>query len=118
MVHLDDLTPADVAVFLDLVFRRVEIMRPSVPGMVADAFVVKHKGAAVAGRSRRIKTVILIHRDVISTGHIASPALVGPKPVGVCAMGGVNKTFDIRDSPAIAAAEARNRAVLKNDRCR
>src|SRR5438552_8282207 len=116
MVHLDDLTPADVAVFLDLVFRRVENKRPSVPGVVADAFVVKHKGAAVAGRSRRIKTVILIHRDVISTGHIASPVIVRTNAVRVCCIERLNQIFAHQVSAVIGAAEARKRAVLQNDR--
>jgi hypothetical protein len=48
-VHLDDHAPASVAVFPDLVFQRIEELRLPVAGAIADAFVVKHERAAVAG---------------------------------------------------------------------
>ena len=43
---------------------------------IADAFVVKHERAAVAGWSRGIKTVVLMHWNVIPARHLASPVVV------------------------------------------
>jgi len=82
-VHFDEQVPFGVTVFSDLVLQRVEEMLSPVAGPIPDAFVVKHERAAVAGRTRGIKTVVLIHRNVIPTRHLASPIVVRANAVRI-----------------------------------
>ena len=91
-------------------------MPPPVPGVVADAFVVKHKGASVAGWPRRIKTVVLIHGDVIPARHIASPVIVRANAVGIGCIDRLNQIFAHQVSAVIGASEARKLAILQDDR--
>ena len=56
---------AGVAILADLVFQRVEEMRIPIAGPIADTFVVKDECPTVAGWPRGIKTIVLMHRDVI-----------------------------------------------------
>ena len=56
---------AGVAILADLVFQRVEEMRLPITFPIADTFVVKHECTTIADWPRRIKTVVLMHRDVI-----------------------------------------------------
>jgi hypothetical protein len=75
-VHLDDQAPASVAVFSNLVLQGIEETRFPVAGSIADAFVVKNEHAPVTCWPCGIKTVILMHRDVIPTRHLASPIVI------------------------------------------
>ena len=111
-VHLDDQAPTGVAVPSDLVFQRVEEMRFPVAGPIADAFVVKHERAAVAGWSRRIKTVVLLHRNVIPARHLASPVVVRADAVRVGCIERLNQILAHYVSAVVGAAEALERTVL------
>jgi hypothetical protein len=115
-VHLDDQAPAGVAVPPDLVFQRVEETRLPVAGPITDAFVVKHERAAVAGWPCGIKTVILMHRDVIPARQLASPVVVCANAVRVGCIEWLNQILAHQVSAIIGAAEALQRTILQGDR--
>jgi hypothetical protein len=114
-VHFDDQPAAGVAVPPDLVFQSVEQTRTPVPGPIADAFVVKHEGAAVAGRPCGIKTVILIYRDVIPARQLASPVVVAANTIRVRCIERLNQIHAHQVSAVIGAAEALQRTVLQGN---
>ena len=114
-VHLDDQTPAGVAVPPDLIFQRVEETRLPMAGPVTDAFVVKIERAAVAGWSCGIKTVVLMHRDVIPTRHLASPVVVAANAVRVRCIERLDQIVAHQVSAIIGAAEAFQRTILQRD---
>ena len=115
-IHLDDNAPAGVAVPPDLVFQRIEETRLPVAGLIADAFVVKNKGAAVASWPCGIKTVILVHRDVIPARQLASPVVVPAHTVRVRCIEGLNQVLAHQVSAVIGAAEALQRTIRQSDR--
>ena len=114
-VHLDDQVPAGVAVPPDLVFQRIEETRLPVAGSIAEAFVVKHERAAVAGRACGIKTVILFHRDVIPARQLASPVVVPPNTIRVRCIERLDQILAHQVSAVIGAAEALQRTILQDD---
>jgi len=115
-VHLDDQSSASVAVPPDLVLQRIEKTRTPVAGPIADAFVMKHERAAVAGWPRGIKTIILLHRDMVPAGHLASPVVVAANAVRVRCIEGLNQILAHQVSAVIGAAEALQRTILQGDR--
>ncbi len=90
-------------------------MRPSVAGPIADAFVVKHERAAVAGWPRGIKTVVLMHRDVIPARHLTPPVVVAANAVGVGCIERLNQILAHQVSAVIGATEAFKRTVFQSD---
>ncbi len=115
-VHFDDQAAACVAVPPDLVFQRVEQTRLSITGPIADAFVVKHEPAAVAGWPCRIKAVVLMHRDVIPARQLTSPVVVPANAIRVRCIERLNQILAHQVSAVIGAAEALQRAILQGDR--
>ncbi len=115
-VHFDDQTPASVAVLPDLIFQRVEEMRTPVAGPIADTFVVKHERATVAGWPGGIKTVILMHRDVIPARQLASPIVIPANAVPVRCIERLNQILAHQISTIIGAPEALQRTILQDDR--
>src|SRR5207249_11124612 len=95
---------------------RVEETRTPVAVTVADAFIVKHERAAVAGWPRGIKTVVLMHRDVIPARHLASPVVVPAYAIRVGRIEGLNQILAHQVTAVIGAAEAFQRTVLQSDR--
>src|SRR5207249_845988 len=114
-VHLDDHTPARIAVLANLVFQRVEETRIPVARPISDAFVVKDKSAAVADWPRRIETIVFVNGNVISARHFACPVVVWANAVRVGCIDRLNQIFAHQVSAVIGAAEARKRAVRQND---
>ena len=115
-VHLDDQAPASIAVSLDLISQRVEETRPAVAGPTAEAFVVKHERAAVARWPCRIKTVVLIHRDVIPARHFTPPVVVPANTIRVRCIERLNQILAHQVSAVIGAAEALQRTIFQSDR--
>ena len=115
-IHLDDHAPAGVGIPPDLVFQRIEETRPSVAGPIAEAFVVKIERAAFAGWLRGIKTVILMHRDMIPVRHLASPVIVAANAVRVRCIERLNQILAHQVSAVIGAAEALQRTIFQGDR--
>ena len=114
-IHFDDQTPAAVAVLPDLVFQRVEEMRTPIAGPIADTFVVKHERSAVAGWPGGIKTIVLLHRDVIPARYFACPVVVGTNTVRISCIERLNQILAHQVSAIIGAAETLERAVLQRD---
>ena len=114
-VHLDDQTPAGIAVFADLVFQRVEETRIPVAGPISDAFVVKNKAAAVADWPRWIETIVFVHRNVISARHLAAPVVIWANTVRVSCIERFNQILAHQVTAIIGAAKALERAVFQND---
>jgi hypothetical protein len=115
-VHLDDQAPASVAVLPDLVFQRVEKMRGLVAAAIADTFVVKHKRAAVTSWPGWIKTVVLMHRDVIPARQLASPVVVAANAVRVPCIERLDQILAHQVSAIVGAAEALQRTIFQDDR--
>ncbi len=115
-VHLDDQAPARVAVLPDLIFHRVEDMRARIAAAIADTFVVKHERATVTGRTCRIKTVVLMHRDVIAARQLAPPIVVAANAVRVCCIERLDQILAHQVSAIVGAAEALQRTILQDDR--
>src|SRR5439155_15831944 len=90
--------------------------RLPVAGPIADAFVVKHERATVAGWPRGIKTVILMHRDVIPARQLASPVIVPANTIRVRCIGRLNQILAHQVSAVIGAAEALQRTIFQGDR--
>src|SRR5205823_13176987 len=105
-----------VTVFSNLVFQRIEETRFPVAGPIADALVVKYERAAVAGWPRGIKTIILIHRDVIRAGHLASPVVILANAVRVRGVKWLDQILAHQVSTVVRAAKALEGAVLQSDR--
>ncbi len=114
-VHLDDHTPAHVAVFPHLVFQRVEEVRIAVAGPISDAFVVKDKFAAVADWPRRIEAIIFVHRNMIPARHLASPVVVCANAIRVRYIDGLNEILAHQITAIVVAAKAFERTVFQND---
>ena len=115
-VHLDHEAPAAVAILADLAFQRVEKMRTLIGGPIADTFVVKHECPTIAGWPRRIKTIVLMHRDVVPARHLASPIVIPANAVRVRCIERLNQIFAHEVSAIIGAAEALQRTIFQGDR--
>jgi hypothetical protein len=83
---------------------------------MAEAFVVKHERAAVASWLGGIKTVILMHRDVIPARELASPVVVPANTKGVRRIEGLKQILAHQVSAVIGAAETLQRTILQDDR--
>jgi hypothetical protein len=77
---------------------------------------VKHERAAVTGWPGRIKTVVLMHRDVIPARQLASPVVVAANAVGVPCVERLNQILAHQVSAIVGAAEALQRTILQDDR--
>src|SRR5262245_19095802 len=113
-VHLDDHRPAGIAVLVNLVFQRVEETRISIAGTIANAFVVKNKSAAIADWPRRIKTIVLVHGNVISARHLAAPIVIWANTVRISCIERLNQILAHQITAIISAAKALERAILQN----
>ena len=91
-------------------------MRAPVAAAIADTFVVKHERAAVTGWLGRIKTIVLMHRDVISARQLASPVVVAANAVRVSCVERLNQILAHQVSAIVGAAEALQRTILQDDR--
>ena len=114
-VHLDEHTPAGIAVFADLIFQRVEEVRFPIARPISDAFVVKDKSAAVADWPRWIETIVFVHGNVISARHLACPVVVWANTVRVSCIERFNQILAHQVTAIIGAAKALERAVFQSD---
>src|SRR5439155_24171338 len=105
-----------VTVLPDLVFQRVKEMRTPMVAAIADAFVVKHEHAATESWPRGIKTVVLMHRDVIPPRHLACPVVVGTNTVRIRCIEGLNQILAHQVSAIVGAPEALQRTILQDYR--
>jgi hypothetical protein len=85
-------------------------------GPIADAFVVKHERAAVAHWPCRIKTVVLMHRDVITARNFASPVIILANAIRVGRVQRLNQVLAHQVPAVIGAAEALELTVFQGDR--
>jgi len=86
------------------------------PVRFADAFVVEYQRTAIAGRPRRIKTVILINWNVIPARHVAAPVVVAANTVGIGRIDRSMRFSHIRYPPSFALPKRFQGAVLQEDR--
>src|SRR4029077_6304307 len=114
-VHLDDHTPAGIAVLANLVFQRVEETRIPISRLISDTFVVKDKSAAVADWPRWIATIVFVHRNVISARHFARPVVVWANTVRVSCIERFNQILAHQVTAIIRAAKALERTVFQSD---
>ena len=77
---------------------------------------MKIERAAWAGWPRWIKTVVLMHRDVIPAGHFASPVVIRANTIRVRGVERLNQILAHQVSTVIGAAEALQRTILQGDR--
>ena len=77
---------------------------------------MKHERAAVAGWPRGIKTIVLMHWDVIPARQLASPVVVTANAIRVRCIERLNQILAHQVSAVIGAAEALERAILQRDR--
>ena len=91
-------------------------MRTRIAGPIADTFVVKHERATVAGWPGRIKTVILMYRDVIPARQLASPIVIPANAVRVRSIERLDQILAHQVSTIIGAPEALQRTILQDDR--
>src|SRR5262249_14656850 len=75
-----------------------------------------HERAAVADWLGTIKTVVLMHWNVISARHFASPVVVCAYAVRIPCIEPLNQVLAHQVSAVIGAAEPFQRAVLQGDR--
>src|SRR5207302_3534767 len=91
-------------------------MRAPVAAAIADTFIVKHERAAVADWPGRIKTVVLMHRDLIPARQLASPVVIAANAVGIRRIERLDQIFAHQISAIVGAAEAFQRTILQDDR--
>lgn len=107
--------PVGVAVLLQLIFERIKRTRISLVRSIADAFVVKHEGAAATGWPRGIKAIIFIHRHVILARDVACPIIVLPDAVRVRSVDRRDEVLAHQVSAVIGAPEALQCAILQRN---
>ena len=77
---------------------------------------MKHERAAVTGWPRGIKTIILVHRDTVPAGHLASPVVILANAVRVRGFKWLDQILAHQVSTVVRAAKALERTVLQSDR--
>src|SRR5215470_9890933 len=91
-------------------------MRTPVFGPVTDTLVMKHERAIITSWPGRIKTIVLMRRDMIPARHLACPLVVGSDAVGIRRIEWLHQILAHQVSAVVGASEALQRAILQDDR--